>query len=87
MDINQLMSQVKKKIEKNISIQSLSVEDKTFLHKNHASHTAGKFHIKLRIKSNELNKISKIEATKKIYKILDQEMKEHIHSLQVLFNS
>ena len=86
MNINQLIQIVKNKLHKNISCEKIDVEDKTFLHKNHASHTAGKFHIKLRIKSNELNKISKIEATKKIYKILEKELKNNIHSIQILIN-
>ena len=33
-----------------------------------------------------LNKLSKIESTKKIYSVLDIELKEHIHSIQILFN-
>ena len=34
----------------------------------------------------ELKKINRIESTKKIYKILDKELKEFIHSIQVLIN-
>ena len=45
-----------------------------------------KFHIKLIIKSDELLKMNRIESTKKIYKILDHELKYHIHSIEVLLN-
>ena len=31
-------------------------------------------------------KLNKIESNKKIYKILNEEMKEYIHSLQILIN-
>ena len=86
MNINQLISKVKSKIEKNISLEYINIEDKTFLHKGHKTHLAGKFHLKLIIKSSEQKKINKIELTKKIYKILDEELKKYIHSIQILIN-
>jgi BolA protein len=86
MDINQLISIVKSKIKKNISLEYVNIEDKTFLHKGHKTHQDGKFHLKLSIKSPELGKINKIELTKKIYSILDEELKKYIHSIQILIN-
>ena len=86
MDINQLISIVKSKIKKNISLEYVNIEDKTFLHKGHKTHQDGKFHLKLSIKSPELEKINKIELTKKIYSILDEELKKNIHSIQILIN-
>jgi BolA protein len=85
MDINQLSTIVKKKILEHRIIKSVEVEDKSFLHKDHKSNEKGKFHIKLIIKSEELNKKNKIESNKFIFKILNKEMKLHIHSLQILF--
>lgn len=85
MDINQLSTIVKKKILEHRIIKSVEVEDKSFLHKDHKSNEKGKFHIKLKIKSDELNKKTKIESNKFIFKILNKEMKLHIHSLQILF--
>ena len=84
MDINQLSEIVKKKISDKINVQSIIVEDKTFLHKNHKSSEKNKFHLKITIKSNELN-INKVQSTRVIYKILDQEIKKYIHSIQILF--
>ena len=86
MNINQLISKVKSKIEKNISLEYINIEDKTFVHKKHKTHQGGKFHLKLSIKSSESKKINKIELTKKIYKILDEELKKYIHSIQILIN-
>jgi len=86
MNINQLISIVKNKLKKNISIEDINIEDKTFLHKNHKTHKDGKFHLKLSIKSSGLEKINKIELTKKIYSILDEELKKYIHSIQILIN-
>ena len=38
MDINQLSKIVKTKIKNNIKIQNIVIEDKTYLHLNHANH-------------------------------------------------
>jgi BolA family transcriptional regulator, general stress-responsive regulator len=86
MNINELIAIVKNKLETEIVIQEIIVEDKSFLHKNHKGNQEGKFHLKIIIKSNELSKLSKIVSTKKIYRILDIELKEHIHSIQILLN-
>ena len=86
MNIDELITNVKKKIKKNINIENILIEDKTFLHKNHPGHENNKFHLKITIKSEELKKFNKIESNKKIYKILDRELKNHIHSLQILIN-
>ena len=86
MNIDELITNVKKKIKKNINIENILIEDKTFLHKNHTGHESNKFHLKITIESEELKKFNKIESNKKIYKILDKELKNHIHSLQILIN-
>ena len=86
MNINQLIAIVKNKLESEIIIQDLQIEDKSFLHKNHKGHQEGKFHLKLIIYSDELSRMSKLASTKRIYKVLDIELKEYIHSIQILFN-
>ena len=84
MDINDLIAIVKKKLQNQINIESINIEDKSFLHKNHAGNQEGKFHLKISLISGELKIMNKIESNKKIYKILDKEMKESIHSIQIL---
>ena len=86
MEVSELTLLIKKKIEKNILTQEIIIKDKTYLHAKHLSHKAGKFHLELKIKSEELSKYNKIQATKKIYKILDEEIKKYIHSIQLLIN-
>ena len=85
MDINQLSEIVKKKVLDNELIEYLELEDKSFLHKNHKTDNPNKFHIRLKIKSEKLKNMSRIESNKLIYKILDKEIKNYIHSLQILF--
>tara|TARA_B100000963_G_scaffold112457_1_gene97896 strand:- start:56 stop:316 length:261 start_codon:yes stop_codon:yes gene_type:complete len=84
MNINELISIVKKKLLDQINIESIKIEDKSFLHKNHAGNQKGKFHLKLSIFSKDLKNMNKIESNKKIYKILDDELKNYIHSIQIL---
>ena len=86
MDINELITIVKKKLFSEIDIETLKIEDKSFLHKNHAGNKEGKFHLKLILVSKELSTMSKIESNKKIYKILDKELKDFIHSIQILIS-
>ena len=86
MDINDLIAIIKKKLIKQINIESIKIEDKSFLHKNHAGNKEGKFHLKISLISNELKTMNKIESNKKIYKILKKEMKDHIHSIQILIS-
>ena len=86
MDINDLIAIVKKKLQNQINIENIKIEDKSFLHKNHAGNQEGKFHLKISLISRELKTMNKIESNKKIYKILDKEMKESIHSIQIFIS-
>tara|TARA_B100001121_G_C18681537_1_gene618790 strand:+ start:616 stop:876 length:261 start_codon:yes stop_codon:yes gene_type:complete len=83
MNINQLIAIVKIKLEQNITCEKIEIQDKTFLHKNHTSHDKKKFHLKLIITSNYLKKKNKVESTKEIYKVLENELKNYIHSIQI----
>ena len=84
MDINELIAIVKKKLTDQIDIESIKIEDKSFLHKNHAGNQEGKYHFKIILSSSELKALSRIESNKRVYKILDKELKEYIHSIQIL---
>ena len=86
MNINQLIEIVKNKLNKNIFCESIEIEDKTFLHKSHNLNDKSKFHIKLIITSAYLKEKNKIQSTKEIYKILKDELKNNIHSIQILIN-
>jgi len=86
MDINELIAIVKKKLTDQIDIDCVKIEDKSFLHKNHAGNQEGKFHLKIILNSKELKIMNRIESNKKIYKILDKELKQYIHSIQILIS-
>ena len=83
MEIDSLIKILKEKLTKKIKINNLKIEDKSYLHKKHKNFSKDKFHIKLTIESSELKKISLIEANRKIYDVLKDEMNKSIHSLQI----
>ena len=83
MKINELIKIIEKKILSHDCISKVKIEDKSFLHKNHQSNEKGKFHILLLIESAKLKEKNKLYSTRFIYKILDKELKNDIHSLQI----
>ena len=86
MNINQLTEVIKKKLLKNDIIKSLKIEDKTFLHKHHMTNEDDKFHLVLIIESPELKKKNKLFSNRYIFKILEYEIKNYIHSVRILFS-
>ena len=83
MKINNLIQILSNKLNQNLKIVYLLIEDKTFLHKTHKTHTKDKFHIKITIQCDELSKMKSIEANRKVFAILKKEMDLYIHSLQI----
>ena len=84
MNINDLNDTIKKKITEQLMIDEILIVDKTYLHLKHKNFQKNKFHIKIFIKSKELSNMSKINSTKKIYEILKLEIKNYIHSIQII---
>mgnify|MGYP001977828472 FL=1 len=78
-----IYDEIKKKITKEINPQNITLIDNSNLHKKHKSFDANKFHFKIIIESKKLKEMSKIEAHKKIFSILKDEMKNKIHALEI----
>ena len=85
MDINQLSKKIENKLLNDNSIKNVKIIDNTYKHLKHNSHQKGKYHIKLEINSEILKKANRIQSNKLIYKILSEELKTDIHSLQISF--
>ena len=86
MELNNLIKNIKTKLLESSFVEKVIIEDKTYLHIKHLSHDKNKFHLKLTISSKELKKMGKLDATKKINNILKDEIKNYIHSIQILFD-
>ena len=86
MEINILIKKVEKKICDKIKCEKIIIEDKTFLHKKHKNFDSKKFHLKINIESIELKSKKKIESNRYIFSIINEELKEYIHSIQLFIN-
>ena len=51
-----------------------------------AGNDMDKFHLKITLKSKKLKSLNKVEANKIIYKSISDELKTHIHSIQLSIN-
>ena len=74
---------IKKKINDEINPEDIKLIDNSNLHAKHKSFDSNKFHLKVIIKSKKLNSIPKIDAHKKIFSILKDEIKKKIHALEI----
>ncbi len=86
MEINILIKKIKKKICDKIKCEKIIIEDKTFLHKKHKNFDPKKFHLKVKIESIELKSKKKLESDRYIFSIINKELKEYIHSIQLFIN-
>ena len=77
------LEKVKKKINNKLSPEQILLIDNSYLHTKHKSFDSNKFHLKLIIKSKKLKKMEKIDAHKAIFSILNDEMKNKIHALEI----
>ena len=74
---------ITKKLKKEIEIEHVEIVDNSNKHRKHKSFSPGKFHLKLKIKSLYLNSISRVTAQKKIMKVLQDELSNKIHALEI----
>ena len=86
MEINILIKKVEKKICDKIKCEKIIIEDKTFLHKRHKNFDSKKFHLKIKIESIELKSKNELESNRYIFSIINKELEEYIHSIQLFIN-
>ncbi len=81
-----ILEQIKRKINKKINPENITLIDNSNLHSKHKSFDKNKYHIKIIIKSKKLKSMNKIAAHKEIFSILKDEMKNKIHALEIEIN-
>ena len=74
---------IKEKINKRLKPKQILLIDNSNLHAKHKSFDSNKFHLKLIIESERLKSMTKIDAHKVIFSILEEEMKDKIHALEI----
>ena len=77
------LEKIKAKINKKINPENKILIDNSSFHSKHKSFDPNKLHLKIIIRSKKLKSMNKIDAHKKIFSILDDEMKSGIHALEI----
>ena len=80
------LNEIKEKINKKITPENITIIDNSHLHSKHKSFDANKVHLKIIIKSKKLKSMDKISAHKKIFSVLQDEMENKIHALEIEIN-
>ena len=75
--------EIKLKLKKQVEIEELVIVDNSHKHKGHKFFSPEKFHLHLKVKSLYLNSISRVNAQKIIMKILEEDLKNKIHALEI----
>ena len=81
--MNDYLKYLKKKIEKNLKIEKINIVDNSIKHKSHKFFDSNKYHLLLEIQSSDLSNLKKIEAQRRIYKILKDDLNSKIHALEL----
>ena len=74
---------IKLKLKKQVEIEELVIIDNSHKHKGHKFFSPEKFHLHLKVKSLYLNSISRVNAQKIIMKVLEEDLKDKIHALEI----
>ena len=77
-------STIYKKLQTNFKPSFLKVENESHLHENHPqSPKGGNSHFYVEIKSSIFNNLSRLQSQRRIYKVLENEMKSFVHALRI----
>ena len=85
-----MKSQIYYKLKNFFKPKVLEVINESELHKGHAqSPQNGNSHFFIKISSEKLDNRSRVDGQRMIYKVLEKEIKNHIHALriQIIYNS
>ena len=77
-------SSIYKKLYESFKPSILEIENESHLHNNHPhSPKSGNSHFSIVIKSSFFNGLSRVESQRKIYNVLEQELKNGLHALRI----
>ena len=77
------LKSIEKKLKNNFEVENIKITDNSSKHKNHKFFDENKYHIQLKIKSNYLSSLTKIDAQRLIMKALEDDLKKKIHALEI----
>ena len=71
------------KISKKLNLEKIQIIDNSDLHRKHKSFNPDKVHLKIIIYSKKFKEMKRIDAHKMIFSLLEEEMKNKIHALEI----
>ena len=74
---------IEKKLEEKIKFERIEIINNSHKHKGHKFFSEDKYHLHLKIKSSYLKSLPRLDAQKKIMKVLKDELKSRIHALEI----
>tara|TARA_Y100001935_G_C16901680_1_gene312020 strand:+ start:136 stop:393 length:258 start_codon:yes stop_codon:yes gene_type:complete len=77
---------IETKLKEQFKFEELKIIDNTQLHTKHKSYIPGKLHLHIKIKSEYLKSISRINAQRIIMKALKKDLNTNIHALEISIN-
>ncbi len=77
------LKSIEKKLKENFEIEQIEIIDNTSNHKGHKFFNKDKFHLHLKIESRNLKSMNTLKAHREVMRVLDKELKETIHALQI----
>ncbi len=81
--MNNYFEEIKYKLMKQIKIEEINIINNSDKHKTHRFFDPEKFHLRIKLKSNYLNSLPRIEAQKIVMNILKDDLKKKIHALEI----
>ena len=81
--MNNYFEEIKHKLMKQIKIEEINIINNSDKHKTHRFFDPEKFHLRIKLKSNYLNSLPRIEAQKIVMNILKDDLKKKIHALEI----
>jgi len=74
---------IENKIKENLKVNKVIVIDNSHKHRKHKFFDSKKYHLQIDIESEHLKTLGRIESHRAIMKILEKEMREKIHALEI----
>ena len=74
---------IENKIKENLKIEKIEINDNSKKHEGHKFFDAKRYHLSLNLESQYLKSLSKIDAQRKVMKVLNKELKDEIHALEI----
>ena len=79
-----MQSKILKKLRAELNPELLEVHDESHKHAGHSgSRPGGETHFYVRIQASSLSGLNRVQQHRKIYEILDEELKGTVHALRI----